>query len=252
MTSSTSGCATRSSACSRARTSNGAFGLWSVGGDDMWLNAYVTDFLTRARERGFAVPPARLRPRARALAQLRRQHDRGRSQRRRSRLCGLCAGPQRPAGDGRSALSRRHQDRGLRHAAGAGRRSAPRSALLGDRGRSQSVFGGGGRAAARHARRPASIAPITARAFATAPACWRSSPRPASRASRSSRSARVIEEERGSNRTHQHAGERLDGPGRAGALARDAEAIAISVDGTPRKGVALPHLPRRRRSSAGR
>ena len=36
--------------------SNGSFGLWSVGGDDIWLDAYVTDFLTRARERGFAVP----------------------------------------------------------------------------------------------------------------------------------------------------------------------------------------------------
>ncbi|WP_460448547.1 alpha-2-macroglobulin family protein [Alsobacter sp. SYSU BS001988] len=36
---------------------NGAFGLWSVGGsEDAWLDAYVTDFLTRARERGFAVP----------------------------------------------------------------------------------------------------------------------------------------------------------------------------------------------------
>jgi alpha-2-macroglobulin len=36
--------------------SNGSFGLWSAGGDDVWLDAYVTDFLTRARERGFAVP----------------------------------------------------------------------------------------------------------------------------------------------------------------------------------------------------
>ena len=36
--------------------SNGSFGLWSVGGDDAWLDAYVTDFLTRARERGFVVP----------------------------------------------------------------------------------------------------------------------------------------------------------------------------------------------------
>lgn len=35
---------------------NGSFGLWSVGGEDTWLDAYVTDFLTRARERGFAVP----------------------------------------------------------------------------------------------------------------------------------------------------------------------------------------------------
>jgi len=36
--------------------SNGSFGLWSVGGQDVWLDAYVTDFLTRARERGFQVP----------------------------------------------------------------------------------------------------------------------------------------------------------------------------------------------------
>ena len=36
--------------------SNGSFGLWSVGGNDVWLDAYVTDFLTRARERGFMVP----------------------------------------------------------------------------------------------------------------------------------------------------------------------------------------------------
>lgn len=38
--------------------SNGSFGLWSAGGDDAWLDAYVTDFLTRAREKGFAVPDA--------------------------------------------------------------------------------------------------------------------------------------------------------------------------------------------------
>ncbi|MDU6139892.1 MAG: alpha-2-macroglobulin family protein, partial [Bradyrhizobium sp.] len=31
-------------------------GLWSAGGHDPWLDAYVTDFLTRAREKGFAVP----------------------------------------------------------------------------------------------------------------------------------------------------------------------------------------------------
>ncbi|WP_295399710.1 alpha-2-macroglobulin family protein [uncultured Thiocystis sp.] len=39
--------------------SNGSFGLWgSGGGDDGWLDAYVTDFLTRAREQGYAVPDA--------------------------------------------------------------------------------------------------------------------------------------------------------------------------------------------------
>ena len=40
------------------QNSNGSFGLWSVGGEDPWLDAYVTDFLTRARERGFEVPAA--------------------------------------------------------------------------------------------------------------------------------------------------------------------------------------------------
>ena len=34
----------------------GGFGLWSPGGEDAWLDAYVTDFLTRARARGFSVP----------------------------------------------------------------------------------------------------------------------------------------------------------------------------------------------------
>ncbi|EXJ15567.1 PAN domain protein [Imhoffiella purpurea] len=37
--------------------SNGGFGLWgSASGADTWLDAYVTDFLTRAREQGYAVP----------------------------------------------------------------------------------------------------------------------------------------------------------------------------------------------------
>lgn len=35
---------------------NGSFGLWGVGGEDLWLDAFVTDFLTRARERQFTVP----------------------------------------------------------------------------------------------------------------------------------------------------------------------------------------------------
>ncbi len=35
--------------------SNGSFGLWSAGGDDVWLDSYVSDFLTRAREKSFPV-----------------------------------------------------------------------------------------------------------------------------------------------------------------------------------------------------
>jgi uncharacterized protein YfaS (alpha-2-macroglobulin family) len=40
--------------------SSGAFGLWAADqeNDDLWLDAFVTDFLTRARERGFEVPVA--------------------------------------------------------------------------------------------------------------------------------------------------------------------------------------------------
>ncbi|MBB3949078.1 alpha-2-macroglobulin family protein [Aureimonas jatrophae] len=36
--------------------SSGAFGLWAPGSGDLWLDAYVTDFLSRAKERGFDVP----------------------------------------------------------------------------------------------------------------------------------------------------------------------------------------------------
>ncbi len=36
--------------------SNGSFGLWSAGSQDLWLTAYVTDFLTRAQEKGHKVP----------------------------------------------------------------------------------------------------------------------------------------------------------------------------------------------------
>ena len=67
--------------------SNGSFGLWGPGGDDMWLDAYVTDFLTRARERNFAVPDVAFRL---ALDNLRNHVSAERSRqgrRQRSRLC---------------------------------------------------------------------------------------------------------------------------------------------------------------------
>lgn len=38
------------------QASNGAFGLWRPSSDDMWLDAYVTDFLSRAKAEGFDVP----------------------------------------------------------------------------------------------------------------------------------------------------------------------------------------------------
>jgi len=38
------------------QASGGSFGLWGPGSGDLWLDSYVTDFLTRAREQKYAVP----------------------------------------------------------------------------------------------------------------------------------------------------------------------------------------------------
>ncbi|MFO1090244.1 MAG: alpha-2-macroglobulin family protein [Hyphomicrobiales bacterium] len=38
------------------QAASGSFGLWSPGSGDLWLDAYVTDFLTRARELKYDVP----------------------------------------------------------------------------------------------------------------------------------------------------------------------------------------------------
>jgi alpha-2-macroglobulin len=54
------------------QASNGAFGLWGPieEGGDMWLDAYVTDFLSRAKAMGYAVPDRAFRS---ALDNLRNQ-----------------------------------------------------------------------------------------------------------------------------------------------------------------------------------
>lgn len=48
----------------------GGFGLWGPGSGDLWLDAYVTDFLSRAKARGFEVPDQAFRM---ALDNLRNQ-----------------------------------------------------------------------------------------------------------------------------------------------------------------------------------
>ena len=56
-TRSTTASATPSTACCRARIRPAASACGrSTTATDIWLDSYVTDFLTRARERGFAVP----------------------------------------------------------------------------------------------------------------------------------------------------------------------------------------------------
>lgn len=52
------------------QSTEGAFGLWGPGNGDFWLDAYVTDFLSRAKAQGYAVPDLALRN---ALANLRNQ-----------------------------------------------------------------------------------------------------------------------------------------------------------------------------------
>ena len=92
------------------QSSNGSFGLWGVGGDDAWLDAYVTDFLTRAqasaasrcrtrrsswRSTGCAMSSARRRtcPRtAAAISPMRSMCWRG-TARRRSAICAISPTP---------------------------------------------------------------------------------------------------------------------------------------------------------------
>ncbi len=38
------------------QSSSGSFGLWGPGSGDLWLDSYISDFLTRAREKGYEVP----------------------------------------------------------------------------------------------------------------------------------------------------------------------------------------------------
>ena len=52
------------------QSSNGAFGLWYPESGDMWLDAFVTDFLSRARAQGYDVPDTAFRN---ALDNLRNQ-----------------------------------------------------------------------------------------------------------------------------------------------------------------------------------
>ncbi|MBN8631218.1 MAG: alpha-2-macroglobulin family protein [Rhodobacterales bacterium] len=52
------------------QSSTGGFGLWGPGEGDFWLDAYVTDFLSRAKAQGYQVPDLAFKS---ALANLRNQ-----------------------------------------------------------------------------------------------------------------------------------------------------------------------------------
>ena len=108
--------------------SEGSFGLWSPGGDDAWLDAYVTDFLTRARARGFSVSDDQFKL---ALDRLRNYVSTAPDvvDRRRAGalLCALRAGAERHGACRRPSLHRRCQARRSRHADRQGARSPRRS-----------------------------------------------------------------------------------------------------------------------------
>jgi hypothetical protein len=159
------------------QSSAGSFGLWGPGGGDPWLDAYVTDFLTRAREQGYRVPEQAMMQALDNLQNTLAYNNDLSSQRQRDRLCALCAGAQPPRVADRPALLFGEPDRRVLEPDGAGAAGCEPGALRrpdrrGKRLRLGVAPGPGDR------RRNRSGARITARGCATARRCWRSPPRP--------------------------------------------------------------------------
>ena len=162
----------RSSGVLANQSASGSFGLWGPegAGNDLWLDAYVTDFLTRAAEKGYDVPKL---ARDLALDNLSNRiayAERLRQWRRGHRLCALRAGAHGPGCDRRPPLLRRTQARCVPHAArqGPGRRGD--GALRRPAAGATRVHGGDGRP--RSCRSVARLpARTTARNFATRRRC---------------------------------------------------------------------------------
>ncbi len=247
---STSASATRSTGCWRARARTARSACGRAGGEDAWLDAYVTDFLTRARERGFAVPDVAFKL---ALDRLRNYvgnaPDPSKDGGARPRLCALRAGAQRRRAARRPALSRRHQARRPRDARSPRRRSPRRSACSAT-GPAPSAS----TAAALEAIPPPPTLELGRTDYGSIAArlrrpgdARRRRRRAASRPS-STRSQR-IEAARGADALHLDAGERLAGARGPRARARTPPASSLDVGGETRQRRALPQR-RARRTSA--
>ena len=121
------------------QSSTGSFGLWSPGSGDLWLDSYVTDFLTRAREQNYDVPRPGV---AHALDNLQNRSPTTPTSRtgRRDRLCALCAGPQptRPRSATCAIMPTRSSSTSARSMARA--QLAASLALYGEKGRAGSAF----------------------------------------------------------------------------------------------------------------
>ncbi len=147
--------------------SEGAFGLWSPGGDDAWLDCLCDGF----PHQGSGARLLRLRRSVQARAQPPAQlceHGARRLDRRRARavLCALCAGAERHGAGGRPSLHRRRQAERSGDADGEGRdRRRARHARRPREGREG--VPGRARRAAHRSRDSRAAASITARRCAT-------------------------------------------------------------------------------------
>ena len=225
---------------------NGAFGLWSADSARRSLARRLRHRLPdpRPRRRIIAVPQKAFdqaldRLRNRSSTPATSKHEQGAP----TRLCDLCAGAQRPAGDGRSALSRRHQARRVRHAARA--RAARRGARVARRQ--------GARADRVRRRRARNCARAQANRFSRSDYGSRlrdgagllalAAETGADRAlirGRGDRAERAQRDDATLARRRE-----LDGARRRRALAEQAQNMALTVDGAAAHGPALPHLARR-------
>ena len=213
--------------------SNGSFGLWSVGGDDLWLDAYTADFLTRARERGFIVPPVAFN-----LALDRLRNFVANTTEVEDNAPNLAYAAYVLARNGRPVMGdlRYLADTKLTEFGSPLARAqlAAALALLGDRGRAQKVFASAADLLGSEKdngdyrgdygsrlRDAAGLLTLASETDNSAPVIQRV--------------GRIIDEERGNRRTSTQ--EQAWLVLAAQAVARDAEAIVLDVDGSARKGV---------------
>lgn len=119
--------------------SDGSFGLWQAGGNDVWLDAYVTDFLTRAREKGHQVPD---QPFSLALDRLRNAlafaSDGATDDGAAYAIYVLARNGRAPVGDLRYVVDAKLEDVQSPFARG---QLGAALAMLGDKGRAERVFG---------------------------------------------------------------------------------------------------------------
>ena len=159
------------------QSSSGSFGLWGPGSGDLWLDAYVTDFLTRAREQDYDVPDAGDEPGAdnlqNSLAYDVDLEDRG------SEIAyALYVLARNKQGLGRRpALLCRHAARSLLQPDGAWPSSARALRSMAMRSARRRPSTAALQLRQEHDRNTTGTAPTMARSCATARRCWRSPPK---------------------------------------------------------------------------